>query len=211
MVCNEPMADILTVRHNVPEVAGSPIRRSSSETVTGGGAALYYEADLSDSNDGSVEIRERDTWENWCDSAFRNGYGGFPLDTDDPLPPVVFSDQLFWDEDIAEPSRMLPDCGDVPVTALQVFADTVVPSVPPDTGRIVRFDNNELALMDSRIGEVSVLALEICDPSIHRDTLDVGILDGDNVWLCLLSSSNSGVCGTIPLQLDWTVSVWIIG
>ena len=41
MVCKEPMADILTVRHDVPEVAGSPIRRSSSET-DGGGAALYY-------------------------------------------------------------------------------------------------------------------------------------------------------------------------
>ena len=47
----------------------------------------------------------------------------FPVgpDTDNPLPPVVFSSQLFWDEDIAEPSRMLSDCGDVPVTALQVF------------------------------------------------------------------------------------------
>ena len=105
MVCKAPMADILTVRHNVPEVAGSPIRRSSSETDGGGAACLYYEGDLSDSDD---EIRERDTWEDWCDSAFRNGNGGFPPDTDDPLPPVVFSGQLFWDEDIAEPSRMLP-------------------------------------------------------------------------------------------------------
>ena len=104
----------------------------------------------------------------------------------------MFSDQLFSDEDIAEPSRMLPDGEDVPVLALQVFVDTVVPSVPPDTGRIVRFENNELALMDSWIGEVSVLSLEICDPLIHRDTLDVGILDGDNVWLCLLSSASSG-------------------
>ena len=80
MVCKGPMADILTVRHNVPEVAGSSIRRSSSETY-GGGAALYYEGDLSDSDDGSVEKRERDTLEDWCDSAFRNGYGGFPPDT----------------------------------------------------------------------------------------------------------------------------------
>ena len=72
MVCKEPMADILTVRHDVPEVAGSPIRRSSGETY-GGGAALYDEGDISDSDFGSVEDRERDTWEDWCDSAFRNG------------------------------------------------------------------------------------------------------------------------------------------
>ena len=209
MVCKAPMADILTVRHNVPELTGSPIRRSSSET-DGGAAALYYEGDLSDSEDGLVKIRERDTREDWCDSAFRNGYGGFPLDTDDPLPPVVFSSQLFWDEDIAELSRMLSDCGDVPVSALQGFADTAVPLVPPDTDRIVRFDNNELALMDSRIGEVSVLSLEIFDPSIHSDTLDVGISDGDTEWLCLLYFASSGVRGTIPLQLDWTVWGWII-
>ena len=129
-VCTEPVADTLTIRYAVPEVAGSPIRQSSSETY-GGGAALSYEGDISDSDCGSVEDRERDTWEDWCDSAFRNGHGGFPPDTDDPLPPVVFSSQLFWDEDIAEPSRMLSDCGDVPVSALQVFADTVVPLVPP--------------------------------------------------------------------------------
>ena len=35
---------------------------------------------------------------------------------------------------IAAPSRMLPDCGDVPVSASQVFADAVVPLIPPDYG-----------------------------------------------------------------------------
>ena len=97
-----------------------PIRWNSGET-DGGGVALYYEGDLSDSDCGSVEDREIDTWEDWCDSAFRNGYGGFPADPDDPLPPVVFSGQLFWDEDIAEPSQMLPNCGDVPVSALHCY------------------------------------------------------------------------------------------
>ena len=94
---------------------------------------------------------ELDTWEDWCDSAFRNGYGGFPPDTDDPQPPVVLSDQVFWGEDIAEPSRMLPDCGDVPVSALQVFADPVVPLIPPDAGGFDRFDNNELELNNWRV------------------------------------------------------------
>ena len=68
----------------------------------------------------------------------------------------------------------------------------MVPLVPPDKGRIVRFDNNELALMDSQIGEVPVLSLEICDPSIHSDTLEVGISDIDKEWLCLLYSASSG-------------------
>ena len=67
-------------------------------------AALYYEGDISGLDCGLVEDRERDTWEDWCDSAFRNGYGAFPPDTDDPLPPVLFSGKLFPDEDIAEPS-----------------------------------------------------------------------------------------------------------
>ena len=208
MVYKAPIADILTV-------AGSPFRRSSSETDDGG-AALSCEGDLSDSDDGSVEIRERDTWEDWCDSAFRNGYGGFPPDTDGPLPPVVFSGQLFWDEDIAEPSRRLPDCVDVHVSALQDFADTVVPSVPPDVDQIVRFDNKELALTDSWIDEVSVLSLDICDLSIHRDTLDVGISDGDTEWLCLLyfASSGSAWNNSVAARLDckgldhWRGVVW---
>ena len=93
--------------HDVPKVAGSPNRRNSGEMDGGGGVALYYEGDLSDSDCGSVEDREIDTWEDWCDSAFRNGNGGFPPDTDDPLLPVVFSGQLFWDEDISDPSQML--------------------------------------------------------------------------------------------------------
>ena len=106
---------------------------------------------------------------------------------------LMFSDQLFWDEDIAESSRMLPDCWKVPVSALQTFADTVIPLVPPDTGRIVQFDNNELELMDSRIGEFSVLSLGVCDPSIDVDgnelgfcSRDDGISDSDEQWLCLL-------------------------
>ena len=68
----------------------------------GSGTVLYYEEDISDSDCGSVEDRERDTWEDWCESAFQNGHGAFPPDTDDPLPMVVFSDKLFSDEEIAD-------------------------------------------------------------------------------------------------------------
>ena len=77
IVCMEPVADIITVGHDVPGVAESPIRQNSCET-DGGGVAFYYEGDLNDSDCGSVGDHELDTWEDWCDSAFRNGYGGFP-------------------------------------------------------------------------------------------------------------------------------------
>ena len=148
--------------------------------------------------------------EDWCDSVFRNGYGGFPPDTDDTLTPVVFSGQVLWDEDSTEPLRVLPDCGDVPLSALQVFADTAVPLVPPDKVRIVRFDNTELELMDSRIGEGSVLSLGVCNPSINMDTLDVGISDVTKSGYASCIPPARGERGTIPLLLDWTVRAWII-
>ena len=46
--------------------------------------------------------------------------------------------------------------------------------------------------MDSLIDEVLVLSLDICDPSVHSDTLDFGLSDGDTEWLCLLYFANSG-------------------
>ena len=67
----EPVADIFNEIHDVPDAAVSPNRRSYSET-DGGGTVLYYEGDIIDSDCGWVEHRERDTWEDWCESAFRN-------------------------------------------------------------------------------------------------------------------------------------------
>ena len=129
MMGTGPVADVFTGRHDVPDVAVSPNHRSCSDTY-GGGAALYYEGDISDSDCGSVQDHEKDTWKDWCDSAFRNGYGVFPPDTDDPLPTVVFNDKLFLDEDIAD--MPVSDNEEMPVSALQVFADEGVPLVHPD-------------------------------------------------------------------------------
>ena len=154
----EPVADIFNEIHDVPDAAVSPNRRSCSETY-GGGTALFYEEDISDSDCGSVEDRERDTWEDWCDSAFRNGYGAIPPGTDNPLLTVVFSDKLFSDEDIVD--MLVSDNEELPVSALQVFTDEGVPLVPPDIDRMVRIDNNELALMDRGMGEALVL---LCFP-----------------------------------------------
>ena len=69
----------------------------------GSGTVFYYEGDPSDSDCGSVEDRERDT------------------------PPVVFGDQLFWDDDMAESSRVLPDGGYAAVLMSPILAGTIAP------------------------------------------------------------------------------------
>ena len=134
MVASETAVDILTEGHDVSRVAESPIHWTSGVT-DGDGVAFYYEGDLSDSDCGSAGDRERDTLDDWCDSAFRNGYGGFPTDDVDPQPPVVFSNQPFWDDDIAEPSQMLPDGGNAPVSTSPVLVGTIMPLRLPDMDR----------------------------------------------------------------------------
>ena len=143
-------------------------------------------------------------------------YGGFPLDADDPQPLVVFSNQLFWDDDIAEPSRMLPDGGNEPVSTSPVLAGTLMPLMLPDTDRTVRLDNSGLELFDSRIGEFSVLSLGTGDAFIDMDALD-----GDALGACILDGDEGGYASCIPptrkvhvtisLQWDWTVKAWVIG
>ena len=108
MVDSETAVDILTEGHDASRVAESLIQRAPGVT-DGDGVAFYYEGDLGDSDCGSTGDHEGDTWDDWCNSAFHNGYGGFPPDADDPQQPAMFSNQLFWDDDIAKPSRMWPD------------------------------------------------------------------------------------------------------
>ena len=76
----------------------------------------------------SIEDCERDTWEDWCDFAFQNGFSAFPSDTDDPPQTVVFSDKLFYDEALAD--APVSD-REMPVLALQVPTDEGVPLVLP--------------------------------------------------------------------------------
>ena len=64
--------ELLTEGGDVGGLAESPIHRSSV-MPRDGVTTLYYEGDLGDSDCGSVEDRERDTWDDWCDSAFHNG------------------------------------------------------------------------------------------------------------------------------------------
>ena len=201
-VGTEPVADIFTGRHDVPNVAVSPNCQSYSETY-GGGAALYYEGVISDLDCGSVEDRERDTSEDWCDSAFRNGYGAFTI-------------------------RCRRLCSVANCFRMRILPICLYRIMRICLSQHYRFSRMRwylwspliwiglfglITTMDRRIGQVSV---EICHPPIHSDTLDVGISHGDTEWLCLLYSANSGSAGddTVAIRFDgngldhWRGVVW---
>ena len=90
MVDSETEVDNLTEGHDGSKVTECLTHRASGETDDEG-VAFCCEGVLNDSDCESAGARERDTWEGWCDSAFRSGYSDFPPDLDDPQPPVVFS------------------------------------------------------------------------------------------------------------------------
>ena len=124
---------LLTEGNDVGEIAESPIHRSSVMPHEGM-TTLYYEGDLGDLDCGSVEDRERDTWDDWCDFlSFRNGYGGAFPDDVGVYPPVVFSDPLLWENDMAESSHVLPDDGQAPVSTSPILADRRLRGGPFDT------------------------------------------------------------------------------
>ena len=188
---------LLTGEHDVSGVAESPIRWTS-EMPDGSGTFFYYEGDLSDSYCGSVEDRERDAWDDWCDSAFHNGYGGFFPDAEKTRPPVVFGDQLFWDDDMAESSRVLPDGGDVAVSTSPILVGTIVLLALPDTDRTSRLDNNKLEVLDRWISEFSVLSRGTDDT--FCDTI---VLEGDALATCasdngILDGEEGGYASCIP-------------
>ena len=147
------------------------------------GTLSYEESDIRNSDDGSIEIRERN-------SAFRNGISTFPSDADDPQPMVVFKDKLFSDDVLADTSASVHE--EVPVVALQVFTDEGVPLVPLVIDQDAR-----------RIRDVSVLPLPIFDPPIHSGTSDMGLSHGDTEWFCLLYSDGAASVdnGTMAMGL----------
>ena len=76
-----------------------------------------------------LENRERNTWADWCDSAFRIGFSTFLLDADDPQPTVAFRDGLFSVEVLADAPVSVQE--KLPMLALRVFTNVGVPVVPP--------------------------------------------------------------------------------
>ena len=130
MVITELVADILIVGRDVPVVAVSPDHLNTFdpdllntfETVCG--MPVYYGGDLNDSDCESVGDHDLDTWEDCCDSDLQNRYYGFPLDTEDAQPPIIFSAQVFRGEDMVEPSRVRPNFWNVSVSELQVISSS---------------------------------------------------------------------------------------
>ena len=82
-------------------------------------------------DDGSIEDFERNTWQNWCGSAF----GAFPPEADDTRPAVMFSNRLFSDEELAD--TVVSVHRDVPMLPLRRFADVGVAVIPPVADRPV--------------------------------------------------------------------------
>ena len=87
-----------------------------------------------------------------------------------------------------------------------------MPLMLPDTDRMVWLDNSGLELLDSRIGEFSVLSLGTGDTFIDMDALEGMRWVPAHVTLGYWTVMKSGyascippareVHGTIPLQLD---------
>ena len=100
----EPVADMFTGRYDVPDVAVSPVRLMAVwQPCIMKGISVIRTV-------GRLRI-VRGILGRTGVTAFRNGYGAFTPDTDDPLPPVVFSGKLFSDEDIADmPVRIMRIC-----------------------------------------------------------------------------------------------------
>ena len=83
-----PLADVFD-KTPVTTEAVSPNVQSGSGSYDYG-TVLSEEGDISDSDDESIEDRERNSYVDWCNSAFRNGVSTFPSDVDDPQPMVLF-------------------------------------------------------------------------------------------------------------------------
>ena len=185
----DPLADVFEEKLSVTAAAVSPNVRSGSGSYDYG-TILVEEGDISNSDDRSIEDRERNSWVDWSNSAFRNGISTFPSDADDPQPLVVFNDKLLSNDILADTSVSIHE--EVPVLTLKIFTEEGVPLVPPVIDQGVRRIEDELISQDKRMEEILVLPWPICDPPIHNGTSDNGLSPGDTEWFCLLYSADAG-------------------
>ena len=84
----DPLANVFNGTLSGTAAVGSPTVRSGGglydcETI------LDEDEDIRNLDEGSIGDSERNTWADWCDSAFRIGFSTFPT--------VAFSDKLFLD------------------------------------------------------------------------------------------------------------------
>ena len=91
--------------------------------------------DFSEPDDASVEDFERNTWADWCGSAFETAFGVFPPEANGMRPAVMFSDRLFSEEELAD--AVVSVHREVPMLPLRRFADVGVAVIPPVADRPV--------------------------------------------------------------------------
>ena len=182
------------------------------------GGGLDYETildedeDIGNLDEGSIGDREmtRMLQVALCNSTSRIGFSTFPSDADDPRPTVQFSDVLFSDDVLADTPVSVHE--ELPMLALQVFADVGVPVVPPVIDRPVRRIMDGLGCKDKRMDEVSVFSGPICDPPVYIGTWDMELSHGDTEWVCLLYSAPAGA-GSVdsphpPVRGVWMTEPW---
>ena len=209
----DPLANVFNGTLSGTAAVGSPTVRSGGglydcETI------LDEDEDIRNLVEGSIGDSERNTWVDWCDSAFRIGFSTFPSDAGDPQPTVALSDELFSDEVLADTPVSAHE--ELPMLALQVFTDVGALVVPPVIDQPVRRIMDGLVCKDKRMDEVSVFSGPICDPPIHIGTWDMKLLHGDTEWVCLLYSAGAGSVdnGTVAIGVDgqrldhWCGVVW---
>ena len=168
----DPLVNVVSPTFSGTAAVGSP-------TIRSGGGLYYCETILGEDEDnrnqdeGSIEDGERNTWADWCDSAFGIGFSTFPSDAGDPQPTVAFSVGLFSDEVLANMPISVHE--ELPRLALRVFTDVGMPVIPPVVDRPVRRIMDGLVCKDKRMDEVSVFSWPICDPPIHIGTGDMDL------------------------------------
>ena len=135
-------------------------------------------------DEGSIEDIERNTWADWCDSAFCTAFSTFPSEADGPQPTVEFSDGLLSEEVSADSAVSVH--GELSMLALRIFSDVGATVIPPVVDRPVRWIMNGLVGKDKRMDEVSIFSGPIRDPLIHIGDGDVDLSHGDTERGCLL-------------------------
>ena len=164
-------------------------------------------------DEGSIEDDERNTWTDWCDSAFWTAFGIFPSAADGPQPTVAFSDGLFSEEVLTDSAVSVHE--ELPILALRIFSNVGVTVIPPVVDRPVQRFMDGLVGKDKRMDEVSI-SWPICDPPIHIGDGDVDLSHGGTEWVCLLypAGARSVNNGTVAIALEgqrldhWHSVVW---
>ena len=117
------LANVASARLLETVAVGSP-------TIQGGGRPDNCESMLSEGEDirnmdeGSIEDDERNTWVDWCDSAFWTAFGTFPSAVDGLQPTVAFSDGLFSEEVLTDSAVSVHE--ELPMLALRIFSNVGV-------------------------------------------------------------------------------------